>query len=163
MLRKTSYVLSFHFVLYLTHTFNIKFLDTVKPVIYNCKVFLLFTHFVPCHCISRRAILRSSNNLHGILLFSEKHGKYACKEYFVYLEVTPSLSVSQAIFVERGLNNLESSLGYLRWGKCKFLQYALMISDTEKTKIFISFLVISPKRSFAVIYFPNSTVRKVHF
>lgn len=72
-----------------------------------------------------------------------------------------SLSASQAILLREGLKQPGIFLGLLGMGKIQVLAMCcFMISDTEKKEdtFFISLLTISPKRSFAVVYFSNSII-----
>lgn len=73
-----------------------------------CKDFQQFTwHPVQQHCIFRKAWK-------------------ICLQWVFCSFRGASLSASQAVFLERILNNLESFSGYLGWGKSKFLQYAVL-------------------------------------
>lgn len=61
----------------------------MKSIIYSHEVFLLFIHLFPGYYMSHVPIVMSSLTRHPA--FSERHGKYTCCEYFVYLGVPPYL------------------------------------------------------------------------
>lgn len=135
-------------------------LDTVKPVIYNCKFFLVHAPFARPY-ISIIAPIKRSNNSHGILFgrpcIFRKTWKICLRWVFCSFRGASSFA-SQVNFKERDLNVLDSFLGDSVLAQGLAICY-LMISDIKKEK---QILYISsyhfPQEEFAVVYFSNSTV-----